>query len=218
LARIPRLDEQLGWIKSSSIAVASRAVNVLRCGRSVRDFESLTKADLILLQLPDTAVEHTIAALASSGLYWPGKSVALMHPVLDSSALSLLERRGATAACFSLLSDTPPKFLVEGHPDAVRRLRKLLKSYQTTVLEIERGRKGDYLAGVYASTAELVPLFAGAIDHLRRAGLQKADAESTAASMFETSIRAYLRVGKRLLERTMHSNAASRASSRSQTR
>jgi hypothetical protein len=141
-----------------------------------------------------------------------------MHPVLDSSALSLLERRGATAACFSLLSDSPPKFLVEGHPDAVRRLRKLLKSYQTTVLEIERGRKGDYLAGVYASTAELVPLFAGAIDHLRRAGLQKADAESTAASMFETSIRAYLRVGKRLLERAMHSKAASRASSRSQTR
>jgi hypothetical protein len=199
LARIPRLAEQLGWIKSTSIATASRAVNVLRAGRAVRDIESLTKAELIVLHVTDAALDGVLAELASSGLYWPGKSVAIFHQVFDSSALSALERQGASAGCFSILGENPLRFLVEGHPAAVRRIRRLLKTYSTGVIEIERGLKPEYLASVQAATTEFIPLFAAAIEHLRRAGMQKAAAETTAAAMFDSSVKAYLRVGKRLL-------------------
>jgi hypothetical protein len=200
LARIARLDEQLGWIKSNTVATASRAVNGLKAGRAIRDYESLSKAHLILIQAPGETIEPITEALAASGLHWPGKSVALFHSVLDSSALSRLERLGASVASFALLGDSPPKFLLEGQPDAVAMLRRFFRHSQTTAIQIEHGRKSEYLAGVYAATAEFMPLISKAVERFRRAGMDKAEAGSTAALLIESSMRAYFRSGMRLLQ------------------
>jgi hypothetical protein len=201
VARIPRLDQHLGWVKASTIAAASRAVHVLNAGRPVRAAEDLSEAELILIQAPTAAVSSIVHSLASSDVDWRSKSVALVHAVLDCSALQPLERRGACIASLALISDPPPRFLIEGQPQAAQRLRRFLKRTGADFIEIQYRRKDEYLAGVRAATIEFVPLFARAVEQLRESGMEKAAAQSIAASLVESSVRAYFRGGKRTVDR-----------------
>lgn len=206
LSRLPGLHEQLGWVKSNTIAAASRAVNGLNAGRAVRDMESLSKAQLIIIQ-PANALESIVEELATSGLHWQGKTVAVFHPSLDAAALCRLERLGASVGSIAVMSESPLRFLIEGTPEALRRLRKFFRSAGMPVVEIGAGGKSAYLAGVYAVTAEFLPLIARAIDWFERAGMDKSTAGASAASLAEATMKAYFRAGKRLLHRSAKQSA-----------
>jgi hypothetical protein len=191
-------------VKASTIAAASRAVNALNAGRPVRNPEDLEEAELILIQAPGAVVSNIVGSLAAADFNWHGRSVALVHALLDCSALEPLEERGASVSSLAPISDPPPRFLIEGQPQAVQRLRRFLKKSGVDFVEIHYRRKNEYLAGVRAATAEFVPLFARAVQQLRESGMEKAAAQSIAASLVESSVRAYFRGGKRILERASH--------------
>jgi pyrroline-5-carboxylate reductase len=89
--------------------------------------------------------------------------------------------------------------VLEGTPEARRRIRRLVADGRNTIIELEPGRKNEYLTAVEGCTAAFLPAVADAVDRFIRAGMKKAAAEKTATSLFEGSLRAYLRAGKRLL-------------------
>lgn len=196
---MPAFTERLRWVKSSTFSAASRAVNALGRGAPVRDYAALADADLLLVKVSERDMESVVGELAASQLKWPGRIVVLLDSRHDSDALHSLEHHGAMTASVNYLGSAQEVFLLEGHPDAVRTLRVMLRCPGCQVLEIRRGAKGIYDAGVRAATIDFIPLLMTAVERFRKAGMDSAAARSTAAALFEDSIRAYSRAGKRLL-------------------
>src|SRR4051794_24100418 len=98
LTELKGLPGQLAYIKSSSIATASRAVTALRAGKPVTNYEDLDDANLILISVPETAIARITGELASANLSWRGRTVLLFDSLCDSSALGVLGDRGAAIA------------------------------------------------------------------------------------------------------------------------
>lgn len=196
LGRLPGLRRDLVWVKSSSVATASRAVHALHEGRAVADYADLEDASLILVSVPEKVVKSTITALAESCLKWRNKVVVLYDSHFDSHALQTLAVRGAETATL-LHHARPEQFLCEGSTEALRAVRRLTGSTPMLVLR----NKQEYLRGLHLTTAEFYPLFSAAIDAFSKAGMTKSEAEKTTAAMIAESARTYLRAGKRLLQR-----------------
>jgi hypothetical protein len=189
-------------VKTGNISCATRVANALGCGIAVREYSDLSGAQIIILKAPDDSLSELLSEMAESGLDWTGRTVMLFDSDLDSSMLAPLEHLGAFPASLSRLHDLPDTLLAEGHPQAVRCFRRSLRAqHGHQLIEIRRGCKAEYLAGVRLGTTAFLPTVAAAIDHFCSAGIPKAAAEKTAASLFEGSIRAYFRAGKRLLRR-----------------
>jgi hypothetical protein len=199
LGSLPGIVEKLRWIKTGHVSSTTRAVNTLGCGTAVREYAGISGAEIVLVKAPEPVVADLVAEMADAALDWTGRTVVLVDTDLDSMALAPLEQLGAFPASLTRLNALPDTVLLEGHAEAVRAVRRLLRSRSPQVIEIHRGCKHEYLAGVRLGTSSFLPTIAGAIDHFLRAGMQKAAAEKTAAFLFEDSIRAYFRAGKRLL-------------------
>src|SRR3954451_6737495 len=124
LNKLPGLPGQLKFIKSSSVATASRAVRALRAGQAVRRYEDLKDADLILISVPADGVKRTAAELAASGLSWNNRCIVLFDSEAESGALTELRRRGSAVASLNW-SPQPERFIAEGDSAALRRIRSL---------------------------------------------------------------------------------------------
>jgi hypothetical protein len=208
LTSLPGISEQLRWIKTGHVSSTTRAVNTLGCGAAVREYSEISGAEIVLVKAPEHAAAELVSEMADAALDWTGRTVVLVDTDLDSTALARLERLGAFPASLARLNALPDTILLEGHAKAVRVLRSLLRGRHSQVIEIRRGCKHEYLAGVRLGTSSFLPTIARAIDHFLQAGMQKAAAEKTAAFLFEDSIRAYCRAGKRLLRNRPLSVAA----------
>lgn len=200
LVRLAALRQRIRWVKSSTISAAGRAANALGSGTPVGTWAGLENATLVLIQAPDEHIPNLIQEMAFSDLAWAGRAVILIDSNLGSGALSLLERQGAMPGSLNWLSTTPDRYLIEGQETAVRILRSLIKDRKTEIVEIRRGGKSDYLAGVQQGTDGFLRLLASTVDQFMYAGMDKPTAERTAASLMESSMRAYFRAGKRLLK------------------
>src|SRR4051812_43070422 len=94
LTRLPGLGTQLRFVKSSSVATASRAVRALRAGHAVRRYEDMAEADLFLISVPAKAITHIVTELAASELEWKSRIVVLFDSDAESSAFYELTKRG----------------------------------------------------------------------------------------------------------------------------
>jgi len=194
LTQLPGLRDHLRWIKSSSVATASRAVRALRAGIPIGDYTSMDDAGIILISVPDDSAESWAKSLAGCGLKWAGRLVVLYDSVHDRQILRPLEDEGATVATLNY-HGRPEQFLVDGVPEAVKTLRIL-----TTERPVVRlSDKTRYFHGLRCAREHFMPLFASVVEHFRAAGMQKAAAEKAAAAAIEESTRSYLRAGHRLL-------------------
>ena len=198
LARLPAIRDHLVWVKSSTPSAATRAANSLG-GRAVRDFSDLASADVVLISAPDAAIEPIVEELRVSDVVWRNRVVVLIDSNFDSAALATLAETGAHAASLNQVDSLPDTLVLEGTVEARRRMRRLFTDGRHTIFELEPGHKSEYLAAVDGCTSAFLPTIAQTVDHFMRAGLKKAAAEKTATSLFESSLRAYLRAGKRLL-------------------
>lgn len=199
LVRLPHIGERLGWVRSVTTAAAGRAASTLRGGAPVRDFEEMEAADIFLISVPENSLPMVISDMAGSEVDWSGKTVALYDSLYDHVSLGPLRRRGAkTATINNVPSLDGLQYLLEGEAEAIRKLRKLIEYRGTRILELRS--KTDYIAAVHTATAEFLPLVASAVDSFVASGMDKATAENTAASLFDSSIKAYFRVGRRLLK------------------
>jgi hypothetical protein len=200
LSRLPGIRDQLMWVKSSTPSAASRAANVLG-GSAVREYSELDAAGILLILAPDDTLTGVVEELRAE-MDWRGRTAVLFESSLDCTVLKPLAAAGAHIASLNMTDALSPAVLLEGTVEARRRIRPLVGGGRHNLVELNEGGKAEYLAAVHGCTVAFMPAVAEAVDGFRRAGMEKAAAEKTAASLFENSLRAYLRAGKRLLRST----------------
>jgi len=198
VARLPRLADQLGPVKAASFRVASRLVNRLRAGFATASFDPFEYCRVVLISVPDEDLSSWIAEMARAGRLWAKKTVVLCDSALDSRDLTPLARLGAHVATLSAASTGPAAaYVVEGQADAVREVRRLFRNSGCRLLEVARGKKALYSAGLAFAGTLFLPLVSASADCLRRAGLTSAQAVDLAQATFQQTLRAYVKAGRK---------------------
>ena len=198
LERLPRLREELGYVKAVSFRLASRYVNTLGAGTPARTYEDISHSSLVLINVPNAATSAVITEMSSAKVTWIGKHVSLYQSLFDTSILRPFEERGATTSTLgSIGSYKKNEFLVEGSSDAARALKTYLLGRSASTIIIEQGRKGDYLKAEFMASDVFPSLIAEIVEALRRAGIPKHERERLTEVMLANALTAYLRVGSR---------------------
>lgn len=198
LLRVPHLGPAFGPIVAGSKRLASRYANTLRFGHPAGGIDALAPCRLIWLQVPAHELGDLQLALLRSNLDWKGKTVVLLDPDLDCSALGPLATSGAAVAS---LTHVPLRqeltLLAEGDPHALRTLRPLWKNSGARILELKPGLKQVYTAGILAADTLTATVVDSALACLRSAGLDPATARRLAGTLVESSIRDHLAHGRK---------------------
>jgi predicted short-subunit dehydrogenase-like oxidoreductase (DUF2520 family) len=198
VTRFRFLPERLGPVKSASYRVASRIANMLQAGHPVKDYAEFQDCDLILVCVPEDAVEEVVSEMAASGIVWRGKAVVLCSTWLDSGALENLAQRGASIGSISPIPGfEEERYLVEGDPLAIRHSKSLVEYRERRVVAVERSLKPFYLAALTCTGTLLFALLHAAGDSLHRAGIPPALSATILERQLTRTLRAFLKSGLR---------------------
>ena len=202
VARLPGVAEQIGWVKAPSFRLASRAVNALRAGEPVQNYEQLAHAALILVSVPREAEDCTIAELAAARFDLRNRAIVVLDTLKDSSAVRPLRDRGAIVATLMTIGVGDVRGLfIEGHQEAIRLMqRAIAPEARRSMQTITTTGKSRLLAGIDQSTRGFLPVIASVTDDFKASGLSKQQAEALAQALMTGSMRAYFRAGRRMLD------------------
>lgn len=197
LPRLPGLAGRLGPVKSRSVRLASRIANSLRGGHPVRSYADLGGCRLILVSVPDQITAATVSELLASELSWPGKSVILCSPRLDSSELREIGRRGASVASFCEVAGASDAYLIEGDRPAIREMRHAILARASQMIVLEPRGKPNYLAASTCTGSVLFGLVHAASESLRGAGVSSPVVASILQRQINRTVRSYLKAGRK---------------------
>jgi predicted short-subunit dehydrogenase-like oxidoreductase (DUF2520 family) len=198
LSRLPVLTDRLGPVLSSSIRIASRAVNVLGAGWPVSHYEELSSARTIIISVPDDMLDFTVQQLKQVKFSWKRRGVVLANSLRDSTALEPLHTAGAAVGSFNAIEALDKRhFVIEGEPVAVSAMRGLLDFPAARSIEIDRGVKQIYFAGVNLATSAIVPALAAASESFRLAGIQTKEADTLVKAFAHRAVDAFRRAQRR---------------------
>jgi predicted short-subunit dehydrogenase-like oxidoreductase (DUF2520 family) len=156
-------------------------------------------AGIILLAVPDDALAQVTLQLARvGGEELRGKVVLHTSGALSSAALDPLAWQGAWTGVLHPMQTFGARarprlegvlFGIEGHPQALAVIRKMVRSLGGDAARIQPGRKAEYhCAGTFAASHVLAALEAG-VQLLLAAGIKRREAT-----------RALLRLARQVLE------------------
>ena len=204
LRRLPVFRERLGPVKSTSLRIARRIVNTLGTGHAVDDFEALTPCSMILVSVPDSALEGTLRDLAGARLDLKNRVIIVCDTFTEPPTLALLARRGAKVAGMLNLFG---RFVLEGETAAVRCFKRELLTPASRAIILSRGARNDFLAGlsVAASTAQVAG-DAGA--RLRAAGLAPGESRLLVERTASAALHAWSRAGQKAVDAFEREHAA----------
>lgn len=198
VAKIRNLAEHLGAVKSSAVRVASRVANILRAGQAVSTYEELNSSRIILISVPDAAIEATQAEMLGSGVSWSGRIIVLASNRMGCTELARLAAAGAYTGSLALVPGFEESwFLLEGDRVVQVNLRPLLASRGVRVTMLLPLRRAAYETALACAGVMLVPLLHDAVESMKAAGVSKGEADSILEKQLMRTGRAYLRSGKR---------------------
>jgi len=197
ITRLAVLPERLGPVLAPSYRLASRLVNSLGAGYAVRHYRQLSKAQLVLIAVPEALLEDTVDRLAGAELNWQGKIAVLCDDRLDCAALDSLSRKGAARASLSTIPGLAGQFLIEGERAAVREVKRLLARAAERIYELPCGNKALFLAGLTFAGSLSLPAADAAAKCLRLCGLPASAARVICGDILEKARRAYLHAGRK---------------------
>jgi hypothetical protein len=193
LARMTSLHARLGPIKGATFAAARRLVVALRAGRAVPEYSALEYCPVIWIYMPEDALDEALEDLADQ--------TDLHHTILvicesqrDSTGFPVLRHRGVRIATLNAVEESwQSPFVAEGHPEAIRVVRKLLTSERRRLIELRPGAKHRFLAAMNMMSELMRPFTAAALSCMQSAGVEHAAAtyllESTAMRTMKTFAR-----------------------------
>ncbi len=191
---------KIGAVVARKIPAARAAVRAIGSGiPSAGSTRRVLDAAVILLAVPDDALAEIAVQLERSGGDDLRRKVMLhTSGALSSAVLEPLARRGAWTGVIhpmqSFGARTRPRldgvlFGIEGHPQALRTIRKMVRSMGGEAARIEPARKAEYhCAGTFAAAHVLASVEAG-VRLLIAAGMKRRDAT-----------RALLRLARQVLD------------------
>lgn len=172
ILRMPKLDGELGPVKSASVRVARRVSNFLKAGHAVAEYEEMQSAQLILLRVPDEAVSRIVEEIFAAELVLKDVSFILCESWLSLEVLAPLRLRGASVGTvLPVPSSRRDWFVVEGDSQAMRHIKRFLEMNDARALELRPGGKPFYFAAELLATALPIPTLFAAQTALRSSGI-----------------------------------------------
>jgi len=199
-ARLREGGWRIGAVAARRLPAARAAVRAIGAGTPCAlPTRRVCDAAILLLAVPDDALAGVAAQLAESGGADLRRKVILhTSGALSSEVLEPLARRGAWTGVIhpmqSFGARTRPRldgvlFGIEGHPQALRVVRKMVRALGGEAARIEPGRKVEYhCAGTFAAAHVLASVEAG-VRLLAAAGMKRREAT-----------RALLRLARQVLD------------------
>lgn len=192
--RLPHLAQELGPIKATSLRVARRTSNFLQAGFAVASYKDLQSSRLVLVRAPDKALRRIVDELCTSQLTFKSLAFAFCETWLSSDQLSELAERGASVATAIPVGGMHRRwFVVEGHPHAVKQVRRLLDTGGAGVLQLRGHSKHLYFAAETLTTAIPAPLYWMAQQSLREAGLSGNHLQALLEELMQKMLRDFMR-------------------------
>ena len=169
----------IGPVLSRTLTSARRATRHMRLGFPASDLEAFTDCRLILIAVPDDAIDAVARRLLEAPFAWRGRVVLHTSGALDSSVLSPLHNHGAAVGSIHplqtfgrrVLSLAGVHFAVEGDVKAVRLAQSLVSDWQGNLLRIRPGQKAFYHAAATFASPLFTPLMQAAVLLMSRAGV-----------------------------------------------
>ncbi len=199
VAKLPGLRENLDFVKSGSLRVASRIANSIRAGAAVDTYEDLRKAELILVSVPEPDLPNTLRDMKAAALRWDNVSLVLCGKQFGTQDLLPFREIGATVGSLDLMDGFDEKrFLFEGDRGALLRLRRLVEEEGTAkIVELEERRRAVYEAGLTFANGMTFQMIAAAVEAMRSAGLKDKHAEIAVENAVVRALRGYMSGGRR---------------------
>lgn len=158
LRRLPRIEERLGPVRSTSYRLASRIANALGAGNAVQDWNEFAKCHMILVSMPDPWLVPAIDEMADAPFRWKSKTVLLCGSKYDSAVLNKLAYLGAATASVTPVPGLEDRLsVVEGTRKAVNEARRLMEYPGMKLVGMNSGRKSLFDAGVSFATGLAYP-------------------------------------------------------------
>ncbi len=176
---LPASKYEIGPVLSRTFTSARRAVRIMRIGAPAASAEDFADCPVILIAVPDDAIERVAVRLAEASFSFRGKVVLHTSGALESSVLSPLRSRGAAVGSLHplqsfgrhVLSLAGVHFAAEGDERAVRWAQTLVTDWQGKLLRLKPGRKALYHAAATFASPLFTPLMQAAVVLLGRAGI-----------------------------------------------
>jgi len=199
-ARLHEAGWKIGAVVARQKTSARAAVRAIGGGTACAGMtRRVLEARIILLAVPDDALAGAAAQLAQTGGEELARKVVLhTSGALSSAALESVARCGAWTGVIHPMQTfgarTRPRlegvlFGIEGHPQALRTIRKMVRSLGGEAACLQPGRKAEYhCAGTFAA-AHVLAAMEAAVQLAIAAGLKRRQAT-----------RALLRLTRQVLE------------------
>jgi len=191
LARMPSVLATVGPVLSVSLRVARRMANALRAGQAVHDPEALRSCDTIWIAVPDKHLDRVLSPFRRA---LERKTIVLCDSVRDSGSIAIPAARVAT---LNRLEPGENFLVAEGHPDALRMLRRIAKQERAKLIELNSGSKPLFLAAMNLAGRLMLPSFSAAVENFRSAGFSRSDATRAAEMLTRGCLRAYNKAGRK---------------------
>jgi hypothetical protein len=197
VARLPALLAQLGPVAGTSYPLARRTVKALRAGYAVSHYSALEMCPVIWIAAPECRLERIVGDLAAQ-TPMHRTAVVLCGTMQDSDWPAALHDAGARIATLNQIEESGERaFVIEGHPDAVRTVRKLLAEDQRRSVQIRADTKALYFAGIRLAKDLLLPPVAASVECLRAAGFQRTEALEVVQALGAHTLNGFAKTGKK---------------------
>jgi hypothetical protein len=189
------LHTRLGPIKGVTFPAARRLVGALRAGFAVPHYSALEFCPVIWISVAEESLDEVLRDLAEQTPMHK-TVIVICGSQRESTSFDVLRHRGARVATLDLLDDSwQSSFVAEGHPDAIREIRKLVAEDQRRLIELRAGTKHVFRAGLHMLSDLLRPWTAAAVDCLCASGVPRHDAMEFAELLSLRAVRAYTKSG-----------------------
>lgn len=201
---LPEESFRLGPVLSSNLTSARRAVRLMRRGSPAAGPEDLAACPVVLIAVPDTALEETALGLYKTEFSWKKKVVLHTSGILGSSVLEPLEKRGASIGSMHPLyvfqrrpvSLAGVHFTVEGNSPAVNVARKMIRSFDGEFQVVGPEDKVHHSIATTLVSDFSTGLLEAAVGQMVAGGFSRKRALGAINRLLEVSLEDYERSGR----------------------
>ena len=201
---LPSDSFSVGPVLSSSLTSARRSVRMMRRGFAAGGPEEFNACQMILIAVPDAALEVTALGLSKTEFSWKKKVVLHSSGTIDSSVLQPLANRGASVASMHPLfvfqrrsiSLAGVHFTVEGNVSAVNFARKMIRAFGGDFQVVGPQDKVHHSIATTLVTDFSTGLIEAAVGQMVRGGFSRKRALAAINRLFQASLEDYEHSGR----------------------
>lgn len=204
-ALLPRERFLLGPVVGRTPTSARRSVREMANGAAAANFEALSSCAVILVTVPDAALDEVVRKLANVEFRFTKKVVLQTTRLHNSSHLEPLRRRGAAVGSLQPLFvfQRPVPSLagvycaVEGDPAATRLARRMIRGWNGE-FQLVRAEQKIHLGIACSMAGDFLPgLLEMVVQQLTLAGFLKKRSLGAISQVLDAAFREYARAGRR---------------------